>query len=454
MIQHSGTQEKSYLKAFRLFELFEKNGVAQDPSWAHKLRRSAISRFGVLGFPTARRSNEEWKYTDVGPIARIPFRIAATAEPASLTARELEGFTLGEASWTRLVFVDGSYNEHLSSLASLTAGVRAVNLAEAVRASDSLAEQHLAKHIPYKVNAFAALNTAFIHDGALVHIPDDTILEEPIFLLFVSTSQEQDTVSYPRVLILAGKDSKATIIESYESLYDNRYLTNSVTEMVVGEGSTVKYNKIQRQSKEAFHITNTQVVLARDSSFSSMNIDIGGGLVRNNLNLLMGDEGCDCTLNGLYMLNGSQHVDNQVIIDHAKHYTTSRELYKGILDGKSRSVFHGSIIVREGAKKVDARQEDKNLLLSPHAEADTKPAFWIYCGDVKCSHGAACGQIDENALFYLRSRGVGEQRARTLLTRGFVTEIINSIDNDLFRNQMDELVQTTLDSWLGDEGRA
>ncbi len=451
MTQHSATQEKSYLKAF---ELFEKNGSAEDPLWAHKLRRAAISRFDTLGFPTARRGNEEWKYTDVRPIARMPFRLPVKTEPANLTTADLEGFTFGQLGWGRLVFVDGRYSRHLSSLASLPADVRVINLAEAMRSPENLAEHHLAQHANYETNAFAALNTAFLHDGAVVQIPDGTLIEEPTLLLFVSTSQEQDTISHPRVLILTGKDSKATIIESYGSLTDGRYFTNAVTEIVLGAGSALTYHKIQTHSKQAFHITNTQVVLARDSSFSSMNIDIGGGLVRNNLNLLMGDEGSACTLNGLYMLDGSQHVDNQVIIDHAKPYTTSRELYKGILDGKSRSVFHGSIVVREGAIKVDARQEDKNLLLSPHAEADTKPAFWIYCDDVKCSHGAACGQLDENALFYLRSRGISEKLARTLLTRGFITEIINSIDNEPFRTHIDELVQTTLQEWLGDEGRA
>ena len=449
MTQHPLTEEERYLVAF---ESFEKDGAARDPSWAHTLRRAAISKFNDLGFPTARRGNEEWKYTDIRPIAKAPFHSIVTPPvPVSLEAKELERFTFGESSWSRLVFVDGIYAEQLSSTSSLPSGVSVVNLAEAMTAKADLAEQHLARHADYATNAFTALNTAFVHQGAFVHIPDGAVVEEPIHLLFLLTSQAQETVSHPRVLILAGKNSQATIIESYGCLTDDPYFSNAVTEVVVGAGAAVRYYKLQRQSVQAFHITTTEVVLARDSSFSSVNIDLGGGLTRNNLNVLMGEEGASCMLNGLYMVTGSQHVDNQVIIDHAKGYTTARELYKGILDGRSRSVFHGSIIVREGARKVNAHQVDKNLLLSDQAEADTKPAFWIYCDDVKCGHGAACGQIDENALFYLRSRGLDEKAARRFLIRGFVNQIIESIECAPFRMHVDALVQSKLHEWLGGE---
>ena len=226
--------------------------------------------------------------------------------------------------------------------------------------------------------------------------------------------------------------------------------SNAVTEIRVGASSTLRYYKVQRQSTEAFHITNTHAVLSRDCSFTSVCFDLGGGLVRNNLNVLLAEEGAACVLNGLYMPAGTQHIDNQVIVDHARGYTTTREMYKGVLDGKGRSVFHGSIVVREGAAKVDAEQVDKNLLLSDQAEADMKPAFWIYCDDVRCSHGAACGQIDENALFYLRTRGLSERGARRLLTHGFVADIIDGIENEQFRSYMDGLVQTRLHEWLGD----
>jgi len=441
MPQDTLTQQERYLLAF---ESFEANGHARDPSWARSLRKAAITRFSDLGFPTTRRGNEEWKYTDISQIARVPLRPPPTAAPVRLKAKELERFTFGERGWSRLVFVDGRYDEQLSSVSSLPSGVSVVNLAEAMATKADLLEQHLAHHADYEAHAFTALNTAFLHHGAFVYIPDGTLVEEPIHLLFISTCHEPDTVSHPRVLVLAGKDSKATIIQSYGALSDDRYLTNAVTEVVVGAGAAVKYYRVQRESEQSYHIGTTQVIQAHDSSFSSVTADVGGRLVRNNLNVLMDGEGSSCMLNGLYIVTGSQHVDNQVIIDHAKPHTTSRELYKGVLDGKSRAVFHGSILVRKGAQKVDAQQADKNLLLSDQAEADTKPAFWIYADDVKCSHGAACGKIDEDALFYLRSRGIGEKDARSILTRSFVTEVVGTIYSEPFRTHVDELVTTKL----------
>ena len=445
MSENQHTPEERYRLAL---ESFERDGFATDPSWLADLRRAAMSSFSKLGFPTARRGNEEWKYTDVSPIAKTAFSPVVSSTPPALKIGDLKEFTFGEV-WPRLVFIDGAYVKRLSSVSSLPDGVTVANLAAAMSAQPALLEEHLARYADHQSNAFTALNTAFLHEGALVHIPDGVILEKPLYILFLSTSQEPAAVFQPRVLILLGKDSKATVIENYAALSSGVYFANAVTEAVVGPGSALKYYKLQRQSEQASHITTTQVSLQRDSSFSSVNIDLGGGLVRNNLNVLTDGEGASCALNGLYMVTGAQHVDNQVIIDHAKPYTTSREVYKGILDGKSRSVFHGSIFVRKDARKVDARQEDKNLLLSPLAEADTKPAFWIYCDDVKCSHGAACGQIDENALFYLRSRGLDEKAARRFLVYGFVSEVVNSIENEAFRAHIDGLVQAKLEDWLG-----
>ena len=444
MAQRPPTQESTYLETFKSLQ---RNGHAQDPAWVQTLRDQAMLRFSDLGFPVNRRGNEEWKYTNVGPLARVSFRPAAAR--AKLQRTELERHSLGESAKHRLVFVDGTYVEELSSVAALPAGVSVVNFEEAMASSPTLLREHLAQHASGEADAFVALNTAFIHHGAFVHIPDGIRVDEPVLLLFLSTARDEDTVSHPRVLVITGKESEATLIESYASLADARHFVNAVAEVVVGQNSTLRYYTIQQQSEQAFHVTNTQAVLGRDASLSSVNVDLGGGLVRHNLNVLMGAEGARCTLNGLYMTTRSQHVDNQVIIDHAKGHTTAKELYKGILDGKSRTVFHGSIIVREGARKVDADQSDKNLLLSDQAEADTKPAFWIYCDDVKCTHGASCGQIDEEALFYMRSRGIGEREARGFLVQGFVSEIIDSIEYAPYRTHVDGLVQSTLQEWLG-----
>ena len=445
MTQQHQIQQENYLAAFRSFQ---KNGAAGDPGWVHQLREAAMARFNVLGFPVARRGNEEWKYTDIRPIASTHFQLAPASAPLILTPQQMDGLTLGNPEWSRIVFVDGVYSQELSGLSSLPTGVSVVRLVEAMVTQEALVKQHVARYAPYENDAFTALNTAFVHDGALVQIGDGAVAEEPVHLLFLSTGRQQDTVTYPRVLILTGKDSKATVIESYGALDEGQSFTNAVTEIRMGSGSILKYYKVQMQSHQTFHVSNTNVSNSNGASFSSVNLDIGGGLVRNNLNVLMGEEGCSCTLNGLYLLNGTQHVDNQVIIDHTSSYTTANELYKGILDGKSHSVFHGSIIVREGIQKVNANQVDKNLLLSDQAEADTKPAFWIYSDDVKCGHGAACGQMDESALFYLKSRGMDDNLARRVLTRAFATQIIDSIDNEALRVAVDQIVQGKIKEWL------
>ena len=449
MTQRTATQEQAYLAASASFE---SNGASQDPAWARELRRDALDRFRELGFPTARRGNEEWKYTDVSPIARVPVRFGAADTAATVNTDAVAQASLGGSQWPQLVFVNGRYSDALSSVDALPDGVTAASLAEAMRSTPELVQPHLARFAEYRDNAFTALNTAFLHDGAFVHVARGAQVEDPIRLLFLSTDDGEETVDHPRALIVADRESSASVLESYASLSAGERLTNAVTEIVVGAAARLDYYKVQRQGEQAYHVTNTHVALERDSWFSSVNVDMGGRLTRNNLNLLTLDQDCSCSLTGFYMVTGRQHVDNQVIIDHAKPYTTSRELYKGILDGRSRSVFHGSIIVREGAVKVNANQVDKNLLLSDQAEADTKPAFWIYCDDVKCGHGAACGQMDPMALFYLRSRGIDERTARGLLTRAFLSEVIEGVANETLRSQLDGLVAATLREWLGDVG--
>jgi Fe-S cluster assembly protein SufD len=444
------TQEAAYLKAY---ELLQSNGFASDPAWAQTLRADAMAKFKGMGFPVTRRGNEEWKYTDIRSIATTPFRLPDSPATLELSDRRLKTAALGRLDWTRLAFVDGIYSERLSSVQSLPEGVRVVNLAEAMQSSPDIVREYLARHADYQANPFVALNTAFMHDGALVYIPDGAVVGEPIHLLFIATGK-QATVSSPRVLLITGKDSSATVIESYTTLAQSRYFTNSVTEALPGPGAALRYYKVQQQSDKAFHITNTRVVMPRDASFSSVNIDLGGRLTRNNLDVLITGEGASVNLAGLYMPTGVQHVDNQVIVDHAVGHTTAKELYKGILNGKSRSIFHGSIIVRENAVKVDSMQEDKNLLLSDGAEADTKPAFWIYCDDVRCAHGAACGQIDEDVLFYLRSRGLSDTAARHLLVQGFVADIVESIKFVPLRIKIDALVKARLAKWLGAEESA
>jgi Fe-S cluster assembly protein SufD len=446
MARDSLKHQQDYQSALAGLEL---DTYADDPTWVHELRQNAMSRFQSLGFPTARRGNEEWKYTDVGPVAKGGFKYAISTANPNINLDHVENASIGDSGWNQLVFVNGAYSHSLSSVSNLPDGVVAINLVDAIKATPTMIQKHLAQFAGYENEAFVALNTAFTHDGAFIYVPEDTIVEHPIRLLFLSSSSSSDSeVScQPRILIITGDRSKASVVETYGRTSNDRYFNNAVTEIQVGSGSSLDYCKAQQQSEESFHITTTEVSLGQDSHFSSINIDLGGKLVRNNLNLITAGEGSSCVLNGLYLTNGVQHVDNQIIIDHAQPFTTSRELYKGVLDGKSRSVFHGSIIVREGAVKVNANQVDKNLLLSNEAEADTKPAFWVYCDDVKCGHGAACGQMDDNALFYLRSRGIPESEARGLLVRAFVTEVIDSIPNEVLREQIGHLVQSKLNDW-------
>lgn len=423
-----------YLSAFEDLE----KGVRQEPDWMDSLRKNAFSRFFDLGFPTVR--NEEWKYTNVEPIARTPFRFVFEPTAGGLNARDLEPFLFRNEKWSRLVFVDGFYSRELSLLSRLPAGVIAGNLREAMVKHSALIQPYLARLIPFDKNGFIALNTAFIHDGAFVFLPEGTVLQEPLHLLFISTSREGKNISQPRNLLVGGKKTKAVVIESYVSLGEDVHFTNGVTEIVLNEGARMDHYKIQRESRNAFHIGTTQVELAQKSFYASASITLGGALARNTLSVRLGAEGAGCVLNGLYLADGNQHIDNTTFIDHLKPGGTSHQLYKGILAGQSTGVFAGKIFVRKDAQKTDAHQTNKNLLLSDQAHADTKPQLEIAADDVKCTHGAAVGQLDENAIFYLKSRGIPQEKARNLLTYGFASEMIHLIQLEPVREELDSLV--------------
>ena len=420
----------------------EAGAFARDPAWVREIRRSATERFELIGFPTERRGNEEWKYTDVRPMVRTAFRTSLDVTPAGagFNLGDIEQFTFGEIGWHRLVFVDGAYRSDLSSVDSVPGGVTVASLGEAMKTRPDEVKPHLGRLVGDEAEGFAALNTAFLHDGAFINVPNGAVVLEPIHLVFLSTKASRDAAAFPRVLIVTGRDTKVTVIETYGGLAEGRAFANGVSEVVVGEGSVVNRYFIQSHSEETFTVTTANVEVQANGNFSSVYLDLGGATTRNNLTVKMIGEGGFARLNGAYVITRSQHVDNQVIIDHLVGHTGARELYKGVLDGRARSVFHGSIIVRAGAVKVDALQQDKNLLLSDQAEADTKPAFWIYCDDVRCGHGAACGAIDEDALFYLRSRGLDEASARLILIRGFISEIVDTVDHPVLRQHIDALV--------------
>ncbi len=426
----------------REFESLERNGYGLHPQWLQTLRRDAIHAFTALGFPTARRGNEEWKYTDVRPIARAGFRLPTQSCHSESIEESIPNLaSLGDPAWHRMVFVDGRFVPNLSSLPET---ITTANLADALHSHDSLIQKHLARHAPYRTHAFTALNTAFLHQGAFLRLPPDTALDHPLHLIYLSTTGEPHTLSQPRTLAVIGRGSKAAIVETYAGPDGTPYLSNAVSELVLEANASLDYYRLQQHGDEGYHVGTTQAVLGSGANFSSTTLDLGGSLVRNNLNALLDAPESGCALNGLYLAGETQKIDNQVVIDHAKPHTNSRELYKGILGGRARAAFHGSITVRKDAQKVDAKQEDKNLLLSDKAQVNVKPAFWIYADDVKCGHGAASGQIDENSLFYLQSRGIDQEQARRLLVRGFAQEIIDAIPNPTVKSLVNNLVEDKL----------
>ena len=394
------------------------------------IRQDAARHFARLGFPTTR--DEEWRFTNVAPIARTEF-LAAPSDLTGWAEGQLDqGLAWSEGGF-RLVFVNGRYARELSSR-KFPGQIRAAGLRDA----NGAAEAHLARYAAYQERAFVALNTANFDDGACVEIPQGTIVEEPIHLVFLASGPDAPVVSHPRSLVVIGPDSQATVVESYIG-HGAKYFTNAVTEIVAGDHSVLDHYKLQDEDQRSFHVATLQAQLGRDVSFSTHSISLGGGLVRNDVNAVL-EEGTDATLNGLYLVSGDQHVDNHTAIDHARPHGTSHELYKGILGGTSAAVFSGKIIVRPGAQKTDAKQTNKNLVLSEDATINTKPELQIFADDVRCTHGATIGQLDPEAVFYLQSRGVAKEQARDMLTYAFALDIIDRVKPGPFRARLAQVL--------------
>ena len=426
------------------FQAFERNLKANEPAWVYQIRQHALSRFEELGFPMARRGNEKWKYTSVAPIANATFEYPFELDLDDVKAAEIRQLAPWDDSWLNLVFLDGRYCEALSTPRPQSEGALVTNLADMFLNDGNLAEKHLAQHATVEDDAFTALNTAFLNDGAFVHVPEGDSIQSPLHLLFVTTGRAQPTVSYPRTLVVAGPHSKHPIIESYVSLSGTGGFTNAVTEIVLGDGAEVEHYRLLLDSPDSFHVGTTRVNQGADSIFSSASFARGAALARNNVEVLLDAPGSSCFMSGLYMTSGTQHIDNYINIDHAKPHTSSRLYYKGILDGKSKAVFGGTVLVRRDAQKADAQQTDKNLILSEDAEVDSKPSLLIYADDVKCGHGATAGHIDDDALYYMRSRGLDQHMSRRLLIHGFASEIIEGVRLEPIRDYLDRLFLGTL----------
>ncbi len=434
---------KRYLSEIRRFHSGE---AADAPSWLRGVRERARDRFSELGLPTARKGNEKWKYTNVGPIANGGFVRPDGPPPGEVSEEDLLRMTPWHEGWMNLVFVDGYYSQRLSTPPAAN-GVQVTSMADAIDRDDDLLRKHLARYPSLDDDGFTALNTAFVRDGAYVQIPEGEALGRTVHLAFISTEREQATVSHPRVLVVAGRGSKATIVESYAGSPGSRYFTNAVSEMVVDTGADVDHYRLLMESEQAFHVGALRVHQEEESTFSSKVFEKSVGLGRYDLYSLLDGPGAWCTLNGLYLTSGRQHVDNYINIDHAKPHTTSRLNYKGILDGHSKAVFGGTVWVRKDAQKTDALQSDKNLVLSPNAEVDSKPALFIYADDVKCGHGATAGNIDEETVFYMRSRGIDLKTASQLLIYGFASEIIDTVQDEHLHGYLQRLFLESLPSY-------
>jgi Fe-S cluster assembly protein SufD len=407
--------------------------------WLEHLRQKGKDNFLALGFPTTKL--EDWKYTNVTPIRRITFEPAPPPNERSLSPiPELDSYPA-----PRLVFVNGRMVPAFSAV-DARLNFRLLTIGEALRDPERapLVQQHLGRYTNTSDHAFAAWNTGFFTDGAYLEIPPGSTCEEPVHLVFMASGNAAPWVCHPRNLIVAGEASQIAFVETFIGSDDAVYLTNTVTEVAAGPAAVIDYYKIEGESPQAFHVGMINAHLDRDASLTSHSISFGGSLVRNDLNVRLASEGANCTLNGLFAADGKRLVDNHTRIDHLRPHATSRELYKGVLAGNSEGVFNGAIAVHENAQKTDAVQYSKNLLLSRQAQINTKPQLEIHNNDVRCFHGATIGQIDEDAVFYLKSRGIAEDGAKGILVRGFVGEIIEAIRVPAVRDRLEH----RLDEWL------
>ncbi len=416
---------------------------ANQPEWLKDLREEAFEYFTENGFPTGK--NEDWKYTNVAPIAKEDFQIGKTAD---LISKNIAQFIADEAKQSVLVFTNGSFNKDLSNLEEVK-DATLLSFSEATQ-DEKLGEIFKAKlgaFVDFEKNGFAALNTAFIGEGVFIYLPKNTKIDVPIQLLFFT---DDGKVSFPRVLIVAEEFAEATFIESYLRTDETKYLTDAVVEISLADEAKVKHYRVQRESHAAFHIGTSGISIGRGSVYDATNINLGAKLSRHDIDFKFNAEGGEAFVDGLYMIGDDQHHDTHSVIDHALPNCVSHQTYKGIVDGKAHAVFNGKIFVRENASGTDGYQSNKNLLLSNDARVDTKPQLEIFNDDVKCAHGATVGQLEEEELFYLLSRGLNESLARNLLTYGFAEEIVNKIGIKSIKKQLDGAVLNRLNTNLGE----
>jgi len=427
-------QLESWLETFTEFA---KNAAGQKLPWLRQLREDAFARFCETGFPTTR--DEDWRFTNVAAIARTAFRPASPAKLTDLASWRIEGVA------AQLVFVNGRFAREWSQIDGLPKGVTVASLRERIEQRPAEVEEHLGRYADTQRDPFCALNTAFIGDGAYVHVARGVVLDAPIYLLYLSTQEDGPTVTHPRNLIVAEDQSQVAVIEDYASVGgESVVFSNAVTELIAGESTVAQHYLIEREHLKAFNVQTLRIQQGRSANVASHSVLLGGGLVRNNVHPVLAGEGGECLINGLFMGTGRQHLDNYMHVEHAAPHCGSRQFYNGILDGHAHGVFHGRIVVHKAAQKTDAKQTNRNLLLSDDAQIDTKPQLEIYADDVKCTHGATIGQIEENALFYLQSRGISELEARKLLLMAFAEECVDRMHSTVAREHVARLVSQHL----------
>jgi Fe-S cluster assembly protein SufD len=431
-------QLPDYLEAF--LQLQKQSPVHRQESWLRGVREDAFTTFCQLGFPTVH--DEDWRFTNVAPIAQSTFHLPEH-ECKGVTEDDVAAYRL-EGLAAQLVFVNGRYVPGLSRLPVGHKGLQVSSLAEAMVKEREKVEPHLARYADYSKEAFTALNTAFFEDGAFVFIPRGLALQEPIYLLYLNAGSGTPWMAHPRNLIVAGENSQATILEDYVSLGAGVSFSNVVTEVAAGEQAVLHHYRTERESTDVFHVSTLRIQQGRSATVNSHSVLAGGALVRNNIHPVLAGEGGNCLINGLFVSNGRQHLDNYMKVEHRSAHCASHQFYNGILDGESRGVFHGRILVCEGAQQTDSKQTNRNLLLSDTAQMDTKPQLEIFADDVKCTHSATIGQIDEGALFYLRSRGLDEASAEGLLLFAFASECLERMNPGLIRNYLAKIIMRAM----------
>jgi Fe-S cluster assembly protein SufD len=416
---------------------FNHRATAQ-PGWLQTLRQEAFARFAETGFPTTH--DEDWRFTNVSEVSGTPFELAGAE---TVSKEQLEPFSASQFA-SQLVFINGLYSEKLSTLAAMPKGVRVASLAAQLRIDPAAIEPHFGRYLNYQRDAFCALNTAFAEDGVYVHVPQGVIVEDPIYVLYVTAPGAAPQMNHPRNLIVAEQNSQVTVVEDYVSLGEGISFSNAATELVAADNANVSHYMVVREGAGANNFSTLRIQQGRSANVSTHSLLLSGSLIRNNVHPVLAGEGSECLINGLFMANGRQTMDNYMLVEHASPHCDSRQFYNGILNGQSHGVFHGRIIVHKDAQKTDAKQTNRNLLLSDDAQIDTKPQLEIYADDVKCTHGATIGQFDDNALFYLRSRGLPEASARHLLLLAFANECLDRMSSPQMRDHLEKMVVAAL----------